>query len=125
MAAAFQVDPDQFVDGFREGSIISPRIYSERLGISGIRLAKLAGVHRSTVVHAPASEKLQDYLRDSLSVLTTLVEANGGDVKRALYWFRNMPLTELGGETAERYVSQGKADAMCRYFTVLAAGASG
>ncbi|MCT4541687.1 hypothetical protein NSY55_26690 [Pseudomonas aeruginosa] len=125
MSAAFRVDPDQFVDGFREGSIISPQIYCERLGISGIRLAKLAGVHRSTVVHAPASEELQGYLGDSLSVLTMLVEANGGDVERAVYWFRNMPLIELGGETAERYVSQGKVRAVRCYASGLSAGAIG
>lgn len=125
MSAAFRVDPDQFVDGFREGSIISPRIYSERLGISGTRLAKLAGVHRSTVVHAPASEKLQDYLRDSLCVLTILVKANDGDMNRAVYWFRNVPLTELGGDTAEQYVALGGARAIRRYVFNLSVGASG
>ena len=125
MSAAFRVDPDQFVDGFREGSIISPRIYSERLGISGTRLAKLAGVHRSTVVHAPASEKLQDYLRDSLSVLTMLVKANSGDTDRAVYWFRKVPLTELGGDTAEQYVALVGARAVRRYVSNLSVGASG
>ena len=125
MEPALRVNPVQFAEGFREDSIISPKIYSERLHISGIRLAELAGVHRTTVLRAPASEKLQDFLRDSISVLTMLVEANGGDMERAIYWFRNVPLTEQGGETAERYVSEGKVQAIRRYFSNLSAGATG
>lgn len=125
MEPALRLNPAYFAEAFREDSIISPRIYGERLHISGLRLAELAGVHRTTLLRAPASEKLQDYLRDSLSVLAMLVEANGGDMERAIYWFRNVPLTDLGGETAERYVSEGKAPAIRRYVTNLAAGATG
>jgi|GEM_PF-4744243 len=63
-------------------------------------------------------------MRQSVSVVGLLLDTNGGDVDRALYLFRNVPLTELGGETAERYVANGKTEAIRRYIHNLAAGAT-
>ncbi|HEY5804939.1 MAG TPA: hypothetical protein VIT90_14705 [Lysobacter sp.] len=125
MSAVMREDSTHFAEALREKSIISPKAYADRLHISGQRLADLARVHRTTLQRAPESEKLQDYMRESVSVIALVLDANGGDVDKAVYWFRNVPLTELGGETAERYVAEGKASAIRRYFTNLAAGATG
>lgn len=114
-----------FAEGLRENAIISPKAYAERLRISVQRLADLAQVHRTTLLRAPESEKLQDYMRSSVSVIAIFLDLNGGDVERAIYWFRNVPLTELGGGTAEHYVANGKAEAIRSYVTNLAAGATG
>jgi hypothetical protein len=114
-----------FAEGLRESLIISPKAYAERLGISVQRLADLAHVHRTTLLRAPESEKLQNYMRDSISVIAMLLDSNGGDAEHAIYWFRNVPLTELGGETAEHYVANGKAEAIRLYVTNLSAGATG
>lgn len=117
-------DSSQFVEGLRENSIISPKAYAKRLKISVQRLADLARVHRTTLLRAPESEKLQDYMRDSISVIAMLLDLNGGDAERAIYWFRNVPLTELGGETAEHYMANGKTEAIRRYVINLATGAT-
>lgn len=122
---AIREDAARFAEGLRESSIISPKAYAERLRISMQRLADLAHVHRTTLLRAPESEKLQDYMRNSVSVIAMLLDSNGGDAERAIYWFRNVPLTELGGETAEHYVANGKAEAIRRYVTNLAAGTTG
>lgn len=118
-------DSTHFAEGLRENAIISPKAYAERLRISVQRLADLARVHPTTLLRAPESEKLQDYMRDSVSVITMLIDFNGGDVDRAIYWFRNVPLIELGGEAAEYYVANGKAEEIRRYVTNLAFGTTG
>ncbi|KAF1710183.1 DUF2384 domain-containing protein [Pseudoxanthomonas sacheonensis] len=118
-------DSTSFAVGLREDAIISPKAYVERLHISMQRLADLAHVHHTALLHAPESEKVQDYMRNSISVIAMLLDFNGGDAERAIYWFRNVPLTELGGETAEHYVASGKAKVIRSYITNLAAGATG
>ena len=125
MSAVMREDSTHFAEALRENAIISPKTYTDRLRISVQRLADLAGVHRTTLQRAPESEKLQDYMRESVSVIGLLLDANGGNLDRAVYWFRNVPLTKLGGETAERYVADGKANAIRRYISNLAAGATG
>jgi hypothetical protein len=125
MSAVMREDSTHFAEALRENSIISPRAYADRMHISVQRLADLARVHRTTLQRAPESEKLQDYMRESVSVIGMLLDANGGNLDRAVYWFRNVPLIELGGETAERYVAEGKANAIRRYIINLAAGATG
>jgi hypothetical protein len=125
MSAVMREDSTHFAEGLRENSIISPKVYADRLRISIQRLAELAHVHRTTLLRAPESEKLQDFMRDSVSVIAMVLDLNGGDTDRAIYWYRNVPLTELGGETAERYVADGKAKAIRRYVTNLAVGATG
>ena len=50
---------------------------------------------------------------------------NGGDLDRAIAWFCNMPLVELGEQTAECLVANGKASIVRRYMTNLSAGMTG
>ncbi|MGO1070696.1 hypothetical protein [Lysobacter sp. CA199] len=102
-----------------------PKAYAERLRISVRRLADLAHVHRTALLRAPESEKLQDYMRNSVSVSAILLDSNGGDAERAIYWFRNVLLTELGGETTGHCVANGKTESIRRYVTNLATGATG
>jgi len=61
---------------------------------------------------------------DRDSVLAILARITG-DPERALHWFRRVPLTELGGETAEHYVAAGRASAVVLYVTNLSAGGTG
>ncbi|WP_394697425.1 hypothetical protein [Pseudoxanthomonas japonensis] len=125
MSAVMSQTSASFAETLREKSIISPKIFADRMHISVQTLASLAGVHRTTLQRAPESEKLQDFMRDSVSVISMAIETNGGDLDRAVFWFRNVALTELGGETAEAYVAAGKADAIRKYLINLSAGATG
>lgn len=125
MSAVMRYNPPAFAEAVREGSHISPQTFSGFLEISQQRLADLAGVHRTTLSRAPESEKVQDFLRDCLSVISLLLEFNGGDVERAVYWFKAVPLVELGGKTAEQFVAEGKVEGVRDYLINLSAGATG
>jgi hypothetical protein len=48
-----------------------------------------------------------------------------GNVNKALFWYRNEPLSVFGYKTAERLVSEGRTDDLLRYVTSLEAGAAG
>jgi len=69
--------------------------------------------------------KLENYLRDCISLVSMAAAMNGGDLDRAIAWFCNMPLVELGEQTAERLVANGKASVVRRYMTNLSAGMTG
>ena len=88
-------------------------------------LADLAHVPPEAISHVPESELLQDYMRNAASVISTLLESSDLDIERAITWFRHAPLIELGGATAEHYVSQGKTASVHGYVLTLAAGATG
>lgn len=114
-----------FVESLREGSIISPKAYADRMQLSLARLAELADVPLQAVMLEAHSDELQDYMRGAVSVIAALLELNGGNVDRAISWFRNAPLEELGGGTAESFVASGKAKLARDYVRNLAAGATG
>lgn len=44
---------------------------------------------------------------------------------RALFWYRNEPLSVFDYKTAERLVSEGRTDDVIRYISALEAGAAG
>jgi len=104
---------------------ISPIRFAERMHISLQSLADLAQVHRSTLQRSPGTERAQAYMREALGIIGMVLELNGGDSDRAIYWYRNTPLTELGGGTAESFVREGKAEAVRRCVRNLSAGATG
>ena len=117
----------RFLEDLREpgAPYFSPSAFSNTLHISTQRLAELAKVHRTTTTRSPDAEKLQDYLRGAASVLAIAVELTGGDRQRAGLWFRNVPLMELDGRTAEQLVAEGQAEGVRDYLINLSAGATG
>ena len=86
-------------------------------------LADRAKVHRNTVTRSP-TEALQRYLRDALRVMKAAADLSG-DMKKALFWFRNHPLQPFEYKTAEQLVADGKADAVVKYISMLEAGSAG
>ena len=114
-----------FLQGLRENGIISPRLFAEQFRVDLETLADLAHVPPEAISHVPESELLQDYMRNAASVISTLLECSDLDIERAITWFRHAPLIELGGATAEQYVSQGMIAAVHAYALNLAAGATG
>ena len=117
----------RFLEDLREpgAAYFSPSAFSNVLHISTQRLADLAKVHRTTTTRSPDAEKLQDFLRDAAHVLAIAVELTGGDRERAVFWYRNVPLLDLDGRTAEQLVADGLAEGVRDYLINLSAGATG
>jgi len=114
----FLQEPDE------SGPVLSPRRFSQAMHIDLQTLAEQAHVHRNTISRAPGSRGVQDFLRQALRVIKAATDLNG-DVKRALFWYRNEPLSVFGYRTPEQLVSEGRTDDLLRYVVSLEAGAAG
>ena len=118
----------QFVDFLREtdtpAPVLSPKRFSQALHIDLQMLAEQAHVHRNTISRAPGSRGVQDFLREALRIIKAATDLNG-DLNKALFWYRNEPLSVFGYKTAERLVSEGRTDDLLRYIASLEAGAAG
>lgn len=119
---------EQFVVYLREvdstAPVLSPRRFSQALNIDLQTLAEQAHVHRNTLSRAPDSRSVQDFLRAALRVIKAAFDLSG-DLGKALFWYRNEPLSPFEYKTAERLVSEGRADDLLRYVVSLEAGAAG
>ena len=117
-----------FVESLREpdspAPLLSPRRFSAALHIDLQTLAEQAHVHRNTLTRSPGSRDVQDFLREALRVLKAATDLMG-DLDRALFWYRNQPLSAFGYRSAERLVSEGRSDDVLRYLASLEAGAAG
>lgn len=132
MATAFLADKQHasrlasgFVASLQEPKTpyISPKRVAQVLGVQLSRLAEIAGVHRNTLAN-PASERLQDRLRDMVRVIMAASELSG-NVEQAIYWFRNEPIVTLKRQTAAELVAGGHADAVLAHLAELVDGANG
>ena len=120
---------EHFLEDLRDpdvpGPVVSPRRFSEALHIDLQTLADQAGVHRNTIARAPSSTTVQRFLRDALRVIKAGSDVAGGDLERALFWYRNQPLAPFGYKTAEQLVATGRTEDVLRYTASLSAGAAG
>jgi hypothetical protein len=105
-------------------SALSPQRFSDVLNIDLQTLAAQAHVHRNTISRAPSSESVQRFLREALRVLRAATDMSG-DMRRAIFWYRNEPLRGFGYNTAENLVSAGRTDDVLRFIESLSAGAAG
>jgi hypothetical protein len=114
-----------FVESLQEPKTpyISLERFSDALGVKRSSMAGITGVHRNTLRN-PASERLQDRLREMIRVITTTA-ALTGDVEKALYWFRNEPIVDYDHKTAAELVAEGHANAVLAYLRDLGNGANG
>ncbi len=114
-----------FVESLQEPKTpyISLERFSDALGVKRSSMAGITGVHRNTLRN-PASERLQNRLREMVRVITTTASLTG-DVKKALYWFRNEPISDYDYKTAAELVAEGHADAVLAYLRDLGNGANG
>ena len=117
-----------FVDFLREGDtpapVLSPKRFSQAMHIDLQMLAEQAHVHRNTISRAPGSRGVQGFLREALRVIKAATDLNG-DLNKALFWYRNEPLSVFGYKTAERLVSERRTDNLLRYMASIEAGAAG
>ena len=114
----FLKDPDT------PAPVLSPKRFSQAMHIDLQTLAEQAHVHRNTIGRAPGSRGVQDFLREALRAIKAATDLNG-DLNRALFWYRNEPLSVFGYKTAERLVSEGRTDDLLRYVASIEAGAAG
>lgn len=119
---------EHFVEFLREADtsalVLSPKRFSQAMHIDLETLAEQAHVHRSTISLAPASRGIQEFLREALRVIKAATDLNG-DLNKALFWYRNEPLSVFGYKTAERLVSEGRTDDLVRFVASIEAGAAG
>jgi hypothetical protein len=117
---------ESFVEQFQlEGKpLIAPGRVAEAFELQLQDLANLAGVHRATLREAPSNVRLQTFMREALRIIAIAKEISG-DQSKAIFWFRNEPLRDFGFVTAEKMVSEGKADAVANYLRSIEAGSSG
>ena len=117
-----------FVDFLREtdtpAPVLSPQRFSQALHIDLQMLAEQAHVHRNTITRAPGSRGVQEFLREALRIIKAATDLSG-DLNKALFWYRNEPLSVFGYKTAERLVSEGRTDDLLRYIASIEAGAAG
>jgi hypothetical protein len=115
----------RFVESLQEPRTpyISPKRFSEALGVQVASLASLAGVHRNTLRN-PASERLQDKLREMVKAISAAATI-AGDVTKAIYWYRNEPIADYDHKTAAELVAEGHIDAVMAHLADLENGASG
>lgn len=106
------------------GPVLSPKRFSQALHIDLQTLAEQAHVHRNTISRAPDSQGVQRFLRDALKIIKAGTDISG-DVSRALFWYRNEPLSVFGYKTAEQLVSEGRTEDVLHYVVSLEAGATG
>ena len=117
-----------FVEALKESDaaipVLSPKRFSQALCIDLQTLAEQAHVHRNTITRTPGSRAIQDFLREALRVIKAATDLRG-DLHQAIFWYRNEPLSAFAYKTAERLVSEGRADAVLAYVGSLEAGAAG
>ena len=117
-----------FVEFLREADtpapLLSPKRFSQAMHIDLQTLAEQAHVHRNTISRAPGSRGVHNILREALRVIKAATDLNG-DLNKALFWYRNEPLSVFGYKTAERLVSEGRTDDLLRYVASIEAGAAG
>lgn len=115
---------DQFISSLNDRGdadpLISARRFAVALHIDMPTLAQLAGVDRNAV----RSERMQRFLQDAIKVIQAAADVSG-DVQRALFWYRNEPLSPFDDKTAEQLVSDGRTGDLLRYISALREGAAG
>lgn len=127
-APDFASNYEHFVEQLRDpetpGPVLSPKRFIQALHIDLQTLAEQAHVHRNTISRAPASQSVQRFLREALKVIKAGTDLSG-DLNKALFWYRNEPLSAFGYKTAEQLVSDGRTEDVLRYVSSLEAGAAG
>ena len=64
-----------------------------------------------------------DFHIGALGTIKAATDLNG-DLNKALFWYRDEPLSAFGYKTAERLVSEGRTDDLLRYIASIEAGSA-
>lgn len=123
---AFGIDFDALLDFLHVDGTpgLSPQRFAQVLGNDPQAIASLAHVHLTTLSHAPESEGVQRFLRESIRVVRAAADIRG-NVDKALFWFKNTPLPAFEYKTPQDLVAEGRADDLISYLQSLQAGFAG
>lgn len=126
MVVKHEVAFTTFLNDIQEPGVprLSPERFAAKLGYEHSYLAELAGVHPRTVSENGKSTRLQLFLRDAIRVIAAACDI-GGNLDKALDWFRSEALDVFGNKTAERIVSEGRAADVLKYLATVEAGYTG
>ena len=113
------------LEQLREKDYLSPVKFIDLMKIDLGTFAARAHVHRNTVSRAPDSSTVQEHIRQNIRVLKAVYDLNGGDMQKALAWFKNEPIREFDYKTAETVVAEGRADDVIKLLEMYEAGAAG
>ncbi|MEO5738641.1 MAG: DUF2384 domain-containing protein [Variovorax sp.] len=106
-------------------NILSPTKFIDMMGLDVSAFAAHAHVHRNTVTRAPGSASVQGHIRVNLRVLSAAMATAGGDLERAIFWYKNEPLAPFAYKTAEALVAEGRADDVISLLESYQAGFTG
>lgn len=76
-------------------------------------------MHRNTLTRAPFSRGIQDFMRESIRVIRAATDHCGGDVDRALFWYRNEPIAIFQYQTPEQLITARRSEDLLRYVMSL------
>ena len=113
------------LEELREDDHLSPSKFIQIMHLDVATFARNAKVHRNTVARAPAAPSVQSHIRNNIRVLRAAYDVSGGDMKKAIFWFKNEPLPEFDYKTAEVLVTEGRAEDVIRLLESYDAGAAG
>lgn len=102
---------------------ISPRRMGEVMRMQRQELSRVLQVHRNTLTRRPESPELQSRLGQVVRIISRAAAMIGGDVNRAVLWFRYEPLAGFDNKTAEQLVAAGHGDAVEVHLDMLTEGA--
>ena len=103
--------------------VIQPERFAAAMHLQLRELARLAHVHKATVLEAPGNLRLQTYMREALKVISAALNVTQG-TDRAIYWFRNAPIPQFGHQTPEQLVAAHHTDAVLSYLNSIAGGSA-
>ncbi len=114
---------DFLADVLGQDGRVRTDLFSSRLRITKLQLAAAAGLSRDAVskaarLGAPAT---QSRLRDVAEVLNR-IRSWAGSPEAAFAWYRSQPIPAFGDLTAEDLVKAGRAEALKRHLSRMAAG---
>lgn len=107
-----------------DGESVSLERYLQVFAMTPETLAARAGVTRTVLLRSPESAPVQAFIRDSLRVVVALVES-GLPLDKAIFCFRNEPLSVFDYRTAEELVSTGKTGQVLQFIESWQAGGQG
>lgn len=96
----------EVVDGHQ---LLLPAKFIEMMGLNIDSFALNAHGHRDTIARSTAAESIQSHSRTTLQVLAVSMNASGGDLQAAIFWYRNEPFAAFDHKTAELPVAEGRA----------------
>jgi uncharacterized protein (DUF2384 family) len=101
---------------------ISPHRMSDTMRMPLTELSHVIRMHRNTLTKRPDSPDVQTRLGQVARIISRAAAMTGGNINRAVIWFRFEPLAGFDHKTAEQLVAAGQADAVEIHLDMLEEG---